>query len=295
MTNLKIPDPPGQIPAEPVVADSGKTHLSLHWLRPPCANSAPVTSYRIDVWMMGKDGGAIWRDVGRSPINSFDIFNLKIGADYLFRVTPRNRYGWGPSAQTSYPVTFGAGIQLPEFVKILPGQLKALIGTETVLECHVKGVPRPKIVWYKDGMAIPDDVEDHRIIIHNEGHYCKLIFTKTIETDSGRYSCEATNSEGRVSTFARVQVVCDRKIYEADHYLKRIVDVEIEHMKEMAPQFTMRLRDRRVQATYPVRLTIQSIGAPAPQITWFKDGEPVQEDGKYLHVGIFSFNNITSS
>lgn len=46
------------------------------------------------------------------------------------------------------------------------------------------------------------------------------------------------------------------------------------------PQFTMRLRDRRVQMTYPVRLTCQAVGFPYPSVIWAKDGEIVKQDGK---------------
>lgn len=50
---------------------------------------------------------------------------------------------------------------------------------------------------------------------------------------------------------------------------------------ECAPQFTMRLRDRRVQVTYPVRLTCQVIGQPTPTVSWTKNGLPiVPKDGK---------------
>lgn len=47
---------------------------------------------------------------------------------------------------------------------------------------------------------------------------------------------------------------------------------------ECPPQFTMRLRDRRVQATYPVRLTCQVIGRPPPLLTWYKNGEEIVDD-----------------
>jgi Immunoglobulin I-set domain len=41
----------------------------------------------------------------------------------------------------------------------------------------------------------------------------------------------------------------------------------------------MRLRDRRVQMTYPVRLTCQIIGYPHPEIIWHKDNEPITFGG----------------
>ena len=48
----------------------------------------------------------------------------------------------------------------------------------------------------------------------------------------------------------------------------------------MAPQFTMRLRDRRVQIGFPVRLTCQIVGVPRPEVIWLIDGQPMVHDGK---------------
>lgn len=42
----------------------------------------------------------------------------------------------------------------------------------------------------------------------------------------------------------------------------------------------MRLRDRRVQMTYPVRLTCQVSGHPEPEVTWYKNREELFQDGK---------------
>ena len=51
-------------------------------------------------------------------------------------------------------------------------------------------------------------------------------------------------------------------------------------ISDFPPQFTMRLRDRRVQMTYPVRLTCQIAGRPTPELVWSKDGEELKQDGK---------------
>lgn len=51
---------------------------------------------------------------------------------------------------------------------------------------------------------------------------------------------------------------------------------------ESPPQFAMRLRDRRVQTSYPFRLTCQVLGYPEPQVTWFKNGKEIREDGTKL-------------
>jgi hypothetical protein len=243
-------------------------------MKPPSTDSAPVIAYRVDAWLVGKDGGAMWTEIGITPTHGFDVFGLKADSEYHFRVTPRNRYGWGPSVQTSYPITFGKSKQMPEFTKILPGQVKALINHPYTLECVVQGTPKPDVLWYKNGIRMESA---GRISIQMIGPLCRLLVTEVHESDSGRYTCEATNKEGRVSTFARMMVVSDSKILEVDSYLKKTLETDL--VSELLPQFTMRLRDRRVQVSYPVRLTCQAIGCPSPEVTWLKDGVEILGNG----------------
>lgn len=168
-------------------------------------------------------GGARWQELGVTPINCFDVFNLKAGAQYYFRVTPRNRYGWGHSVQTTNPVTVGEFATLPEFAKILPGQVKVLQGQNYSLECIYKGNPIPRIVWYKDEKEVPDN---ERITITTLGtSICRLEIRDVQPCDSGRYTCEATNTQGRVSTFARLSIA-NYRIYEADNRLKQRINGE---------------------------------------------------------------------
>lgn len=118
--------------------DSGRNWISLSWGKPEHRGAAPVIAYKVEAWLRGGEG-ARWVELGVSPINSFDAFNLKTGSEYQFRITPRNRYGWGESVQST-PVTVGESFELPEFTSILPGQLKALAASNITLECKVSNL-----------------------------------------------------------------------------------------------------------------------------------------------------------
>lgn len=152
-------------------------------------------------------------------MNSYDVFNLKRGDQYHFRVTPRNRYGWGETVQTTHPIGVGLSGDRPEFVELLPGQLKVMLGERATLECRVQANPLPDILWTKNGHEVEES--DERITLAYDGHICRLTIDQVTMDDEGRYSCEASNGFGRTSTYARLAVVTDKMIWEADAKLKR--------------------------------------------------------------------------
>ncbi|XP_064076451.1 muscle M-line assembly protein unc-89-like isoform X2 [Vanessa tameamea] len=268
---------PDRIPSEPSAVDGGNNWISLAWPKPDQQSRAPILAYKVESWLLGKEGGARWVELGITPRNSFDAFNLKQGEEYHFRVSPRNRYGWGESVQTSVPIGIGLAGDRPEFVDILPGQLKVLVGETATLFCSFKGKPIPEIVWMKNGHEIEEEVG--RVSIEINDYSSSLRIEKVKSEDEGRYSCEATNIHGRSSTYSRMAVITDRQIWQADAKLKRERSAGVDG--EYPPQFTMRLRDRRVQATYPVRLTCQVVGNPTPTVKWFKNEEEVFFDGRH--------------
>lgn len=213
---------PERIPGEPAAVDGGDDWLSIAW--PRCearASSAPVLAYRLESWLVGKEGGARWTELGITPLNSFDAFDLRRGEEYHFRVTPRNRHGWGEAAQTSAPIVVGRAGDPPEFVEILPGQLKVLLGETAELSCSVTATPTPEVVWMRNGHEVED--EDRRVRTSYDGRRCSLKITGVRAEDEARYSCEASNALGRASTYARLAVVTDVRVWEADAKLKRSV------------------------------------------------------------------------
>jgi len=73
-----------------------------------------------------------------SPIPSFEAFHLRPGREYLFRVTPRNRFGWGEAVTTPLPVCVRDKCEMPDFLKMLPNRVKALRGSQLALTCEVR-------------------------------------------------------------------------------------------------------------------------------------------------------------
>lgn len=66
---------------------------------------------------------------------------------------------------------------------------------DLILEVHVRGYPRPKLFWNKDGLEVEDGNEKYFTTRHPDGVYRLNIHDPLIK-DSGRYGCTAINEAG---------------------------------------------------------------------------------------------------
>ncbi|CDQ92800.1 unnamed protein product, partial [Oncorhynchus mykiss] len=90
----------------------------------------------------------------------------------------------------------------PVFTK----SLQDLLASESelvVLECRVKGVPSPKVDWYREG-TVMEDSPDFRILQKKE--ICTLVIAEVFPEDSGKFTCTASNKYGTVSSIAALRV-----------------------------------------------------------------------------------------
>ncbi|XP_072532898.1 myopalladin [Salminus brasiliensis] len=90
----------------------------------------------------------------------------------------------------------------PVFTKTLQ-DLHAFEGQLVVLECRVKGVPAPRVDWYREGMLI-EDSPDFRIL--QKKNICTLVIAEVFVEDSGTFTCTASNKYGTVSSVAVLTV-----------------------------------------------------------------------------------------
>ncbi|KAM3606622.1 uncharacterized protein V6R79_019837 [Siganus canaliculatus] len=98
----------------------------------------------------------------------------------------------------------------PVFTK----SLQDLLASESqlvVLECRVKGVPSPRVEWYREGKIIEDSPE-FRILQKKPRspadleEICTLVIAEVLPEDSGMFTCTARNKYGTVSSTASLMV-----------------------------------------------------------------------------------------
>lgn len=90
-----------------------------------------------------------------------------------------------------------------------------------ILEVHVRGYPRPKLFWNKDGLEILDGDEKYFTTRHPDGVYRLNIHDPLIK-DSGRYGCTAVNEAGNellkhyLKVLAKEEYIHTAGLYHAD-------------------------------------------------------------------------------
>ncbi|CAB3368809.1 Hypothetical predicted protein [Cloeon dipterum] len=75
-------------------------------------------------------------------------------------------------------------------------------GSDAELVCEVHADPRPKVGWFKDGVAIAHTPDKFKISHAGSKHLLTIINTQ--KSDFGNYTCHANNSMGRVDKVVRL-------------------------------------------------------------------------------------------
>mgnify|MGYP000215227766 CR=1 FL=1 len=128
-------------------------------------------------------------------------------------------------------------------------------GDKLELTCDVYGYPPPDVIWFKDGVQLKktDLYTFHTYKNMTNG---QLTVPTMDSDDEGNYSCTANNSVEPFSVTANMEV----RVMLATPTSPKIVDhddnKDVAHGEEL-------------------KLTCDITGHPRPNITWFKDGAPL--------------------
>ena len=207
--------PPGGV-SDIMIKEVGSNWVSLCWKKPAPTRGSPVLTYKVESWLCGE--GAFWVEIGRTPIPQFDVFNLKPNKCYHFRVTARNKRGWGDAMMTTHKVDLSRPTQMPSISSEHDPVVKTFVGSDLKLTLQVSGEPRPTIRWTKNSEDI-EDLEGYNVYDDDMGCHVEI---SSISSDySGKYTLTAINLAGRATKSIMVQVLSDQKIYEAYKQFKR--------------------------------------------------------------------------
>ncbi|XP_054706310.1 muscle M-line assembly protein unc-89-like isoform X2 [Uloborus diversus] len=146
----------------------------------------------------------------------------------------------------------------PKFVKPVSTAV-VTEGEKLLLEAQYDGVPEPTIQWFKDGVELRN--KSGVLISKTGGNSTSLFVLTSSESDSGRYSCVASNEAGKATSVA---------------------DVRIKPYRE-APKFKRKLQASIVPSGSRVTLEVEVTGVPQPEVKWLRNGNQLQ-DSPYFRV-----------
>ncbi|KAI1236572.1 hypothetical protein IHE44_0014825 [Lamprotornis superbus] len=148
--------------------------------------------------------------------------------------------------------TYVLSIQVPPSIagSEMPSEVGVLLGESVQLLCNATGVPPPDVQWLKDGKTVVSD-DLQRIRVTPDGS--TLNISRALTSDTGKYTCVATNPAGE-----------EDRIFNLNVY----VPPTIANSKDEAEELTALLDTS-------LNIECAAAGTPPPQLHWLKNGLPL--------------------
>ncbi|XP_053098888.1 hemicentin-1 isoform X3 [Hemicordylus capensis] len=234
-------------------AGSAHRHVTLRVQEPPAIQLQPGT---LDVILnnpvllpceaVGTPHPIItWQKEGISVITTGNSYTILPGGSLqIARATTEDAGTYICVAQNPAGTALGKiklKVQVPPAIKPHPEEYVIIVDKPATLLCESEGYPAPQIAWHKDGQQI---IESMRQRILSTG---ALQFAFAQPSDTGRYTCTATNVAGSSSSSMELTVYVPPKIRSTEaHY------TVVENSR--------------------VVLSCVADGIPIPSVNWKKDG-----------------------
>uniref|UniRef100_A0A9J8CUV2 Myosin binding protein C3 n=1 Tax=Cyprinus carpio carpio TaxID=630221 RepID=A0A9J8CUV2_CYPCA len=214
--NIQIVDLPGP-PQNLKVIDVWGFNVALEWKPPKDNGNCEITGYTIQkADKKTMDWYTVYEQYRRT---NCVVSDLIMGNEYMFRVYAMNMVGLSPepclSKDSAYIQKTGIVYkppsykehdfsEAPKFTHPLVSR-SVIAGYNATLSCSVRGIPKPKITWYKNKMDITNEAKYR--MFSNQG-VLTLEIRKPCPFDGGVYMCKAVNDSGEDIIECKLEVRC---------------------------------------------------------------------------------------
>ncbi|XP_070504254.1 muscle M-line assembly protein unc-89-like [Chironomus tepperi] len=199
--------------------------------------------------------------------------------------------------------------QPPTFTRLLTDTYKERTD-ELILDCHVRGIPKPTVTWYKNGNEVPTDNPRYHFEHDDDGNCTFTIINPIKNADRGRYVVKAKNHVGEDECQLRVwfrgkedddiheraEYRRTQKMYKSRHVKEKDEDEwggELYHSKRLDKQ---KEYDHRYKLSWLSRITAQTLAQGStlkfvafvdgkyPQFDWYYNDIPLVHGRKYRQI-----------
>ncbi|XP_059366924.1 myosin-binding protein C, cardiac-type-like [Carassius carassius] len=212
--NIQIVDLPGP-PQNLKVVDVWGFNVALEWKPPKDNGNCDITGYTIQkADKKTMEWYTVFEQYRRT---NCVVSDLIMGNEYVFRVYAMNMVGPSPepclSKDSAYIQKTGIMYkppsykehdfsEAPKFTHPLVSR-SVIAGYSATLSCSVRGIPKPKITWYKNKMDISNEAKYR--MFSNQG-VLTLEIRKPCPFDGGVYMCKAINDGGEDIVECKLEV-----------------------------------------------------------------------------------------
>uniref|UniRef100_A0A3P9HVM6 Myosin binding protein C, cardiac n=1 Tax=Oryzias latipes TaxID=8090 RepID=A0A3P9HVM6_ORYLA len=211
---LQIVDLPGPPEALKIV-DTWGFNVALEWKPPKDNGNCEISGYNIQ---KADKKTMEWYTVHDHYRRTHCVVSdLIMGNEYIFRVFSINLVGLSPEPCTTKDSVYiqKTGIlykapnykehdfsEPPKFTHPLVNR-SVIAGYSTTLSCAVRGIPKPKVTWYKNKMDISNEAK-YRML--SKQGVLTLEIRKPCPFDGGVYTCKAVNDCGEDVVECKLEV-----------------------------------------------------------------------------------------
>lgn len=216
---------------------------------------------------------------GVSPIHYFaghdQTFRVDTFEYRLLREVEFRQFLCGP-APAAQPATPGVPITAPQ-IQARPRNSKLLEGSDATFTVKISSNPPARVFWFRNGERLQ---ASQRLIMEQQGSTCTLRIHMALPEDAGYYTVLAENSQGCVACSAHLVIESMPKA-EEPRQPDSSSFVMTETSRTLKPGFIKIPQDQEVTEGKMVRFDLRVSGRPFPDISWLRNGQPVNDDATH--------------